>query len=126
LKFNYKFWDWHSTKREKQMLGLQQEVLESEKEYFDLNLRANFAAQLQEISKIKKMLETDIEIIALQETVVDASKKRLQSGVITSSAYIQEFEKYTKSQLNYQLNTIKLVNAKIDYMFLTGNFKTNE
>lgn len=126
LKFNYKFWDWQTTKREKQLLGLQQEVLESEKENFDLNLRASFASQLQEINKINKMLETDIEIIALQETVVDASKKRLQSGVITSSAYIQEFEKYTKSKLNYQLNTIKLVNARMDYMFLTGNFNTNE
>lgn len=126
LRFNYKFWDWQTTKREKQLLDLQQEVLESEKENFDLNLRASFAAQLQEIDKINKMLETDIEIIALQETVVDASKKRLQSGVITSAAYIQEFEKYTKSKLNYQLNTIKLVNARMDYMFLTGNFNTNE
>ncbi len=126
LKFSYKFWDWNTTKREKQLLGLQQDVLESEKENFDMNLRANFAAQLQEIDKINKILETDKEIIALQETVVDASKKRLQSGVITSAAYIQEFEKYTKSQLNYQLNTIKLVNARMDYMFLTGNFNTNE
>lgn len=126
LRLNYKFWDWNTTNREKQLLGLQQQVLESEKENFDLNLRANFATQLQEIEKIKNLIETDKEIIALQATVVEASKKRLQSGIITTSAYIQEFEKYTKSQLNYQMNTIKLVNANIDYMFLTGNFNSHE
>ncbi|NOU45878.1 MAG: TolC family protein [Bacteroidales bacterium] len=126
LRLNYKFWDWNTTNREKQLLGLQQQVLESEKENFDLNLRANFASQLQEIEKLKNLIETDKEIIALQETVVEASKKRLKSGTITTAAYIQEFEKYTRSQLNYQMNTIKLVNANIDYMFLTGNFNTHE
>lgn len=126
VRLNYKFWDWNTAKHEKQILGLQQQVLETEKQNFELNLRANYLAQLQEIEKINQLLASDQEIISLQSTVVDASKKRLQNGVITTAAYIQEFEKFTKSQIDFETNKIKLVNAKIDYMFLTGNFNTNE
>ncbi|MFZ4463988.1 MAG: TolC family protein [Bacteroidales bacterium] len=126
IRFSYKFWDWNITRRDKQILGLQQQILETEKANFELNLKANYAAQLEEISKLNELIKTDEEIIQLQETVVNAASKRMINGVITTAIYVQELEKLTKSQVNLQTNRIKLINANFDYMFLTGNFNSYE
>jgi outer membrane protein TolC len=126
IRFSYKFWDWNITRRDKQILGLQQQILETEKANFELNLKANYAAQLEEISKLYELIKTDEEIIQLQETVVYAASKRMINGVITTAIYVQELEKLTKSQVNLQTNRIKLINANFDYMFLTGNFNSYE
>jgi outer membrane protein TolC len=126
IRFSYKFWDWNITHRDKQLLGLQQQILETEKANFELNLKANYAAQLEEISKLTELIQSDEEIIRLQETVVSAASKRMINGVITTAVYIQELEKLTKSQVNLQTNRIKLINANFDYMFLTGNFNSYE
>ena len=126
IRFSYKFWDWNMTRRDKQLLGLQQQIIDIDKENFELNLKANYAAQLEEISKLNELIQSDEEIIRLQETVVSAASKRMINGVITTALYIQELEKLTKSQVNLQTNRIKLINANFDYMFLTGNFNSYE
>lgn len=126
IRFSYKFWDWNINRRDKQILGLQQQIIETEKANFEVNLKANYAAQLEEISKLNELIKTDQEIIQLQETVVNAASKRMINGVITTAIYVQELEKLTKSKVNLQTNRIKLINANFDYMFLTGNFNSYE
>ncbi len=126
IRFSYKFWDWNTNRREKQIIGIQQQVLETEKQNFENNLKAGFDSQSEEILKLKQFIQSDEQIIILQQTVVDAALKRMKSGMITTAQYIQELEKLTRSKVNLETNRIKLMNATYESMFLTGKLIENE
>ena len=120
-KLNWNIWDWNHSKKEKEILDIQSEIITTQKETFDKNLKIDLQNKLAEIHKIEEMIKRDGQIITLRERISEASSSQLDNGVITSTEYLTEINAEASAKLNLTVHKIQLEKAKIDYSASLGN-----
>ena len=118
LKWN--IWDWGKVKRERQVFEIQNQIIVSQKETFDQNLRADLYKKVSDINKYYKLIETDKEIVRLQGNVVATANAQMDNGAITSTNYLIEVNKKVKAQLNLEAHKLQLVYSKLLYLTAIG------
>jgi outer membrane protein TolC len=119
-KMTWNPWNWNINKNEKKILSLQSDILRSQQETFDKNLRINAQKDLGEITKIAGLLAQDREIIDLRTSITRAASSQLDNGVITSSDYIARLNEETQARLNLEIHKLQLVRARVGYLYTTG------
>lgn len=120
-RLHWNIWDWGKVKREKQVLDLQSEIIESQKETFNQNLRADIHKRIADINKYEKMIETDGLIVELQQNIVNTANNQFKNGTLTSTNYLVEVNKLLRSKLNFEAHKLQLIFAKFQYMTAIGN-----
>lgn len=120
-RLHWNIWDWNKVQHERQILDIQKEIITSKKQSFDQNLRADLFLRTESISKYKKLLETDAEILELQNNVVSTALVQFNNGIITSTTYLIELNKLAKVKLNTEAHKLQLVFAKYQYITAIGN-----
>ena len=122
LKLNWNLFDWNTTKVEKQSLEINKELINSQKETFELNNTMELVKIHSEIQKIEALITTDKDIIALREDILKTSESLLKNGVITSSAYITEFTNLYEAKSNLNLHKTQLLLNQIQYQITDGTY----
>ena len=125
LRLNWNVFDWNKTKTEKQSLEINKEIIDSQKETFELNNNLELVNLQSEIDKVEALISTDNKIISIREDILKTAESQLKNGVITASAYITEFTNLyeAKSQLN--VNETQLLLNKIQYQITKGTYNKN-
>ncbi|NOX48461.1 MAG: TolC family protein [Chlorobi bacterium] len=121
-RLNWNIWDWNLSKKEKEVLDIQSEMINTQKETFDKNLKVDLQNKLAEIRKVEELIKRDKEIIVLRERISKASSSQLDNGVITSTEYLTEINAEAGAKLNMTTHKIQLEKAKIDYRASLGDF----
>lgn len=121
-RLSWSFWDWNKTKKQKEILNLKSEIIETQKETFNQQVRVEIKNKLADINKLEKMINRDKQIIELRENIVASAASQLDNGIITSTAYVTELNAASKAKLDMEAHRIELVQAKVDYMAVLGNF----
>ena len=119
-KFTWTFWNWNANKNEKKILDIQADILRSQQEAFDRNLRIQAEKDMGEITKAEKLLSRDSEIIELRTRVTKAASSQLDNGVIPSSDYISRLKEEAQARQNYQIHRLQLVKARMNYLYNQG------
>ena len=120
IKLNWKIWDWNSTKRKKQILKVQNEIIDTEYELFNDNIQIELDNELEQINKIEEQLSKDKDILKLRSEIVGTAKSQLENGVITASEYITELNKENEAQIKYEMRRILLVQTHINVETISG------
>lgn len=120
-RLNWNIWDWNRSGKERDILDLQSQIINTQKETFDKNIRIDLQNKIAEIRKVEEMIGRDLQIIELRERISKASSSQLDNGVITSTAYLAEINAESKSKLDLESHKIQLVKAKLDYKATIGN-----
>ena len=121
LRLNWNIWDWNHTRNEKKILDIQNDIVSTNKEAFDKNLRVELQSKIAEVRKYEEMIKRDNEIIKLRNKIVKAYSSQLDNGVITSTEYLTQVNEEAKATLNLKTHKIQLINAKLDYIAALGN-----
>ncbi len=119
-KLTWSPWNWNQNKNEKQILNIQNDILRTQQETFDKNLKISSQKDLGEIMKFTGMLSQDDQIIGLREKISKTASSQLDNGVITSSDYIARMNEETLSRLNLEIHKIQLIKAKLSYLYTLG------
>lgn len=120
-RLNWNIWDWNKVKNEKHIFDIQNEIIDSQKASMNQNLRADLYKRINDISKFKNLLETDNEIVVLQNNVVTTTLSQFNNGTVTSTTYLIELNKLAKSKLNQEAHKLQLVFARFQYLTAIGN-----
>lgn len=119
-KVTWNPWNWNQNKNEKQIYAIQGDLLKSQQETFDKNLRVTSQKELGDMLKYAGLLEQDNRIITLREKITRAASSQLDNGVITSSDYLARLSEETQARLNLEIHRIQLTKAKLSYLFTLG------
>lgn len=117
---NWKFWDWNKTKREKQVLMLNKDLISVQENAFNKQISLALNNEKAQIQIYMDAIGSDQEIIKLREEVSKSARSKLDHGVITSTDYITEIGKETQAKINYETHKIQLIQAKVNYLYLKG------
>lgn len=112
--------DWKKTSRKKQVVQLQQQTLQFNEEVFRQNIEVLQVQQRETVDKLKLMIESDEELVALRSEIAQAAESKLQNQVITASEYINEVQAETVARLQYELHKIQLNEAREKYYLIQG------
>ncbi len=121
LRVNWTAWDWHTSRRQRLALALQQEMVAAQEEAFAQGVRVAVQQQLQDIRRLEEQLSRDDEIIALRQRVVAQAASQLQNGVITATDYLAERNAAHQAELTRQLHRIQLAQARVRYLTTIGD-----
>ena len=117
---HWNIWDWSKTRREKEVLTIQQDMIQTERESFDKNLQIMLDEQAAAIEKLEESISKDEQIVALREKIAASSVSRLENGVITSADYITDLNAETISRIRLETHKIQLVQSRVNYMTTKG------
>jgi outer membrane protein TolC len=119
-RLSWQVWNWNQNKKEKQILGLRQEMVRHERETFDKNLNVALEQHLADIRKFENMMERDFEVIQLRENIANTASSQYDNGVITSSEYVSRLNEEAQAKLNLEIHRVKLAKARVDYLTSLG------
>ncbi|MBT8181029.1 MAG: TolC family protein [Eudoraea sp.] len=120
LKLNWNVFDWNATKKQRESLSINKDIIDTETNTFNLNTNIELQQQQSEIEKISGFIASDIEIIKLRKEVLNAADSQLKNGVITSSAYITELTNLYTDENTLITHKIQLELAKANYNIIQG------
>lgn len=119
-RLNWQIWNWNQNKKDKQVLGLRQEIVQRNRQAFDKNLNMNLEQYLADIRKYDKLMDSDREVIKLRQNIAQTASSQLDNGVITSSEYVSRLNEQAQARLNLEIHRVRLEKARIDYLTSLG------
>lgn len=120
LRLNWNFWDWNITRKNKEVIDIQKQIMDTQQQNWELNQNVMLNTARQEVLKIENQLAADFRIVTLRQSVAKATASQLDSGVITASDYLTEQNALTKAQLNQSIHKIMLQRARLNYLTVMG------
>jgi len=119
-KLNWTVFDGKATKKQRESLHINKELIENQKEVFQLNTNIELEQQQAEITKISAFIASDNAIINLRKEILQSAEAQLKNGVITSSAYITELTNLHEAKNTLSTHKIELQLAKANYKTTKG------
>ncbi len=120
LKFQWNIWDWKKTSREKSIYSVQQEMIDSKKEWYIRNVNISGNNELTRMKQLENALGTDEEILGLRKNITVQSEKRLEQGVLTMTDYLTDYNAEVKAGLQLETHKIQLIQSKANYLIIKG------
>jgi len=118
VKWN--IFDWNKSKNERQIVSLQQNLIDSRKEDLTDNLKRLLDAKEAEIKSIESLLLTDNELINLRKRISSAAESQYENGTITATEYLNELNSENQARINYEIHKINLAMAKVEFLNISG------
>jgi len=118
IKWN--IFDWNKTKNEKQLISVQQNIIENRKSDLTDNLNRQLDAKSAEIAKLSSMLESDTALIDIRKRITASAESQYENGTITATELLNEMNSERQAMINYEIHKINLVMAKIEYLNISG------
>jgi outer membrane protein TolC len=122
LAFSWNLFDWGKSDRDRQLLTIQSQVIDNQRETFEHNLNLTEGKFAEDISKLEKQLLRGEQITALQNKILKQLAVQLENGVITVNDYLIQVNAELRARQQLQLHEIQLVQIKIDYLTQRGTF----
>jgi len=120
LKLSVPLTGWESTRYKKLSLASHKSLIADSEKDFSLSNEMQISSAKNMILKYRNMIYFDKKIVDIKREIADIEEVKLQSGIITSSEYITELNKYKESMLSQKLNEIKLIQSIINYKSAVG------
>ena len=111
----------YNSNRDKQLLDVNSQVVNSQKEVFLFNTNLTLTQQSQEVNKLQDLITVDNQIIALRTRIKDTSKSQHENGVISTSDFLRELNAEDAAKQNLLLHQVQLMLAQYNYQTTTGN-----
>jgi len=118
IKWN--IFDWNKVKNEKQVITLQQGIIDNRKSDLEDNLKRQLDSKASEITSLNELLITDAELIALRKRISAAAESQYENGTITATEYLNEINSERQSMVNFEIHKINLALSKIEYLNISG------
>jgi len=118
IKWN--IWDWNRVKTEKNIMALEQNILDKRKTDLEENLRRLLEAKKAEIVSLEYLLESDREIIELRKRISASAQSKYENGTITVTELLNELNSERQAGVSHELHKISLAQAKTEYLNISG------
>ena len=113
-------WTWGTTKREKELLALQRQIISAEEQQFTDNLRRSTELDLASIDQLEVALRQDDQIIALREEIAAETRSRFNEGVVTSAEYVDRQTDVLSARIARALHRAELAQARARFLNTLG------
>lgn len=123
VKWN--IFDWNTASNDRQVITLQQKIIDGRKQDLTDNLRRLLDIKNAEILSLKSLVESDVELIEIRKRITASAESQYNNGVITATEYLNEVNAERQAIINHEIHKINLVLAKVEYLNISGRDLTD-
>jgi outer membrane protein TolC len=120
VKLSWNLVDWNMVNNQRQALLINKEIIESDRQVFDLNTNTELNRYRTEMEKLNHLIDTDEEIINVRKKVAQTSRAQLQNGTLTASEYLLDYNALQEAMVTKKTHEISLLLAKANYIITQG------
>ena len=113
-------WNWGATKRDREVLTLQRQILDADEQAFRDMLRRSVEQDIATIDRIAAALVDDDRIIALRERIATESRARFGENVVTSAEYIDRQTDVLSARTARAVHRVELAQARVHFLTTLG------
>jgi outer membrane protein TolC len=117
---NWKVFDWKNMKREREVVRFQQDMVRTQQQQFERNVQIALDRERKRMIQLHKILESDRELIALQEQITKSSASKHENGTITTSDYLQDLNAEMTARITFETHKVQLEAARNNYQNIQG------
>ncbi len=118
VKWN--IFDWNKVRLEKEIVALQQEILQNRKKDLSDGLERLLESKRAEIAALRKLTESDKELIALRKKITASAESQYENGTLTTSDYLRELNAEKEAVITHEIHRINLALAQTEYLNISG------
>lgn len=111
----------YTFKKEKDLLNLNKNLLDIQKETFLMSTNLAVAQQQSEIKKLRSLINTDNDIIELRKSIKSVANVQLSNGVLTANDFLSYVNAQDQAQQNLTLHQMQLLLAQYNLQNTLGN-----
>ncbi len=113
-------WTWGATRRDREILSLQQQIVDREEESFEENIARSTLRDIATIDRLAESLAQDDEIVSLREQILAETRIRFTEGVITSAEYVDRQTDALAARVTREAHRIELAQARARLLTTLG------
>ena len=117
----WKIWDWNSSSREKQLIGYQQQMLQSQRASFDREIEAQLLQVDARIEQYRRTMDLDRKVLELQGKISEQAAVKLENGTMTAAEYITELNKESLARITLDTHRVLLMQSMARQLTIEGN-----
>ena len=111
----------YTRKNDKAKIQLQRDLTENNRDVFLFNNRLEQIQQNENISRYKKLMADDEEIISLRSAVRKAAESKLSHGIIDVNDLVREINQENAAKVQQSMHEIQMLKEIYDNKFTTNN-----
>lgn len=120
VRLNWTLSSFYTSGKERQLLAINQNMVNAQKETFLFNTNVTLKQQNAEIDKLQQLVSTDDEIIVLRASIKEASNVQLENGVITINDFLKEINAEDQARQSKLLHEVQMLMAQYNYRNTVG------
>lgn len=121
IRLSWNISGFYTSKKDKQLLDLNQSALDLQKETFLFNTNLKLKQQNDEITKLEELMKKDKDIIRLRENVKRSAQNQLTYGTATANDYLTYVHAEDEAKQAFIIHEIQLLMAQYNYKTTSGN-----
>lgn len=110
----------YTLKNQKQLIGINNESIEVQKETFLFNTSLQLKQQDEDLKKYAALLRNDDNIIALRQNVKQRSAAQFEAGVLSAHDYLSQVIAEDEARQNRILHKVQYLQAQYSYRSIAG------
>ncbi|MEI7526472.1 MAG: TolC family protein [Mariniphaga sp.] len=118
---SWNIWDWHKNRRERSTIKLQKDLITTNLDNFNRSVAMALKQEENNAGKIKSLITTDEQLVALKSQITQRSASALKNGVITSADYIRDLNGELQAKANLETHKVQLAQTSVNYLTIKGN-----
>jgi outer membrane protein TolC len=121
FRLNWALSGFYNSHRDRQLLDVNSQVVNSQKDAFIFNTNLTLTQQGIEVKKLQDLIGVDDDIIALRTRISNTSKAQHENGVISTSDLLRELNAEDAAKQNLLVHQVQLMLARYNYQTTIGN-----
>jgi outer membrane protein TolC len=121
VRLNWSLGNLYTTKKERELLQVNQRMVDVQKELFMLNTNTQLMQQQAEVDKLSQLIQSDQQIIDIRTQVKEAANAQLSNGVITANDFLKEVNAEDQAKQSLITHQLQLLMAQINARTISGN-----
>ena len=117
----WKIWDWNTSSREKQLIGYQQQILQTQRATFDKEILSLLVQEEASMEQYRLSMEMDQQVLELQKKISEQAAVSLDNGTITATDYVTELNKESLARISLATHQVMLMQSTANYLTIQGN-----
>ncbi len=111
IKLQWNLDSYYAYNNNRKRLLIANQMIETDRETFELNTKTAVESQKGEIESFSKMMKSDTAIINLRESIRKTAESQLNNGVIDPTALITKINDEAQARLNAELHHIQYLQS---------------
>jgi outer membrane protein TolC len=120
LQVQWAPWNWGRTRREREVLALQREIVAADEAAFTETLVRGVQQDLAALDRLDGTLALDQEIIALREQIERETRLRFDEAVVTAADYVDRSTDVLEARLALAAHRVEQARARARFLTTLG------